>query len=100
IGLCGAALLVLGRSSIDHGISGWLLLAMCVPLSLAVGNIYRKFYMPAEINSSLLAGGMLVGSAVIMLPLIFTGEIQLLSWPQWHVIVAQCLFTTLGYIVY
>ncbi|MDB5841167.1 MAG: hypothetical protein JWQ23_3119 [Herminiimonas sp.] len=101
VGLAGAALLVLSRYTVSAGSIGWLLLALCVPVSLAVGNVYRKLRMPQGMNSSLLAGGMLLGGALVMFPVLMAhGSLNIPAYPHWHLLLMQCVFTCLGYIVY
>jgi drug/metabolite transporter (DMT)-like permease len=101
VGLAGAALLVLSRYTVSAGSIGWLLLAICVPVSLAIGNVYRKLHMPHGMNSSLLAGGMLLGGALVMFPVLMAnGSLQIPAHPHWHLLLMQGLFTCLGYVVY
>ncbi|WNG14431.1 DMT family transporter [Cystobacter fuscus] len=101
LGLCGAALLVLGRQSGGTGSMWWLGLALCTPISIAVGNLYRKQRMPRGVHSSLLAGGMLLGGALALLPLLVaSGGLFAPGLSGWNVLLAQCLFTSLGYLVY
>jgi drug/metabolite transporter (DMT)-like permease len=102
VGLAGAALLVLGRGmSGGSGSSWWLGLALCTPISIAAGNVYRKLRMPKGAPASLLAGGMLLGGALALLPLLLAnGGLFLPGRVGWPVILAQCVFTTLGYRVY
>lgn len=101
VGLIGAALLVLSRGTLGGEVAGWLLLALVVPFSIACGNLYRKLRMPVRVNSALLAGGMLIGAALALLPLLLaTGAWR---WPGqdglW-IMLAQCAFTVLTYQVY
>ncbi|NMO21270.1 EamA family transporter [Pyxidicoccus fallax] len=101
VGLVGAAMLVLGRYSAGTGSMWWLGLALCTPISIAMGNVYRKLSMPAGVSSGVLAGGMLLGGALALLPLLVMHEGALvLSASAWGVILAQCVFTSLGYRVY
>ncbi len=102
VGLVGAALLVLSRES-SGGLdsSAWLVLALCTPISIAAGNVYRKLHMPPNVESSLLAGGMLLGGSLTLLPLQLTNGGALAASPAaWAIIAAQCVFTSLGYRVY
>jgi drug/metabolite transporter (DMT)-like permease len=101
IGLCGAAMLVLGRHAVGGGSVWWLGLALCAPICIAVGNLYRKQRMPRGVHSSLLAGGMLLGGALALLPfLVASGGLLAPGLSGWGVLVAQCFFTSLGYLVY
>ncbi|WIG96402.1 EamA family transporter [Myxococcus sp. SDU36] len=102
VGLVGAALLVLSReASGGLGASAWLALALCTPISIAAGNVYRKLHMPQGVESTLLAGGMLLGGSLALLPLQLASGGPLAAGPSaWRVILAQCVFTSLGYRVY
>lgn len=102
VGLVGAAILVLGRNSAPGtGSSWWLALALCTPISIAAGNVYRKLRMPKGVPASLLAGGMLLGGALALLPLLLmNGGLPRPGLAGWSVILAQCFFTSLGYRVY
>lgn len=101
LGLCGAGLLVLGRYSAGTGSMWWLALALCTPISIAAGNLYRKQRMPRGVHSSLLAGGMLLGGALALLPLLVaSGGLFAPGLSGWGVLLVQCVFTSLGYLVY
>ncbi|WP_375757219.1 DMT family transporter [Corallococcus exercitus] len=102
VGLGGAALLVLGRGMAGgSGSAWWLALALCTPISIAAGNVYRKLRMPKGAPASLLAGGMLLGGALALLPLLVAnGGLTRPGMAGWTVILAQCVFTSLGYRVY
>ena len=55
LGLLGAALIVWGKSrGVGQGVSLWLLLALAVPLFLAVGNVYRSLAWPQGVGPKLL----------------------------------------------
>lgn len=101
LGLGGAALLVLGRSAFAAGPAWWIGLALCAPVSLALGNLYRKQRMPRGVHSSALAGGMLLGAALALAPLLLAnGGLLPAGRPEWSVIVMQCVFTSVGYMAY
>jgi drug/metabolite transporter (DMT)-like permease len=101
VGLAGAALLVLSRASITGGSVWWLMLALCAPLSLAMGNIYRKQHLPGAMHAGLLGGGMLLGAALTLLPaLLASGGLAAPGMSAWTVMLVQCGFTSLGYVVY
>lgn len=101
LGLAGAALLVLSRSAVAAGSIWWIILALCAPLSLAAGNVYRKQCMPAGVHSGLLAGGMLLGGALSLLPfLAISGGLFSPDASAWGVMLLQCLLTSVGYVVY
>ena len=101
LGLAGAALLALSRSSAAGGSPWWIGVALCAPLSLAAGNVYRKQHMPEDADSRLLAGGMLLGGALSLLPFLYAaGDLSFHNLSGWAVILVQCLFTSMGYVVY
>ena len=56
VGALGAAVLVLGAGGAADGVP---LLGLAIPLSLALGNIYRKYRMPKDKSPLTLAAGML-----------------------------------------
>lgn len=102
VGLSGAVLLALGRPGLeaDRHQLGWLALALCVPVSLGIGNVYRRQRLPPGLQASLLAGGMLLGGALAMLPALAASGPQFPAWPSWNVIVAQAGLTFVGYLLY
>lgn len=71
LGLAGAVLVIAGRQSLAvPTAANWLLIALVVPLSLAIGNVYRTAYWPpgatpAQLaaSSNLLAAPMLLAAA-------------------------------------
>src|SRR5690606_7588698 len=103
LALGGALLLAWGRQGVGEVFSWpWFLLALTVPVSLAVGNIYRKRMMPAGVASIQLARGMLVSGALGLLMVAWlTGNARpaedAVSW-GW-VLVQMALFA-IGYSIY
>lgn len=101
VGLGGAVLLALTRGAAADVAGIWLLLALGVPVSIAAGNVYRKLRLPEGVNAGVLAGGMLLGGAASLAPLVFgtspfwpgTTEAGLLA-------LGQCLLTSLTFVVY
>jgi drug/metabolite transporter (DMT)-like permease len=51
LGFLGALLIVFGRASFDLSDSKWPLIALVVPASLAVGNVYRTAYWPKNMSA-------------------------------------------------
>jgi drug/metabolite transporter (DMT)-like permease len=103
IGLAGAATLAYrGGPGGDAGsTSYWLALAMCIPLSLAAGNIYRKLRFPAGVSTKVLAGGMLLGGAAALLPiLLLDARFLPTSLAASLVALVQCILVSLGFVVY
>ncbi|HWV08987.1 MAG TPA: DMT family transporter [Pseudomonas sp.] len=69
IGLAGSLLLALGKLHSGDSPQVWVLAALCVPVILALGNIYRSRYWPSGASPLSLAPGMLFGGAVLLVPL-------------------------------
>ncbi|MFI8735527.1 EamA family transporter [Ectopseudomonas toyotomiensis] len=69
IGLAGSLLLALGKLNAGDSPTLWVLAALCVPVFLALGNIYRARYWPAGASPLSLAPGMLLGGALLLVPL-------------------------------
>ncbi|ARS49798.1 hypothetical protein PSMEN_15920 [Ectopseudomonas mendocina] len=68
IGLAGSLLLALGKLHAGDSPSLWVLAALCVPVFLALGNIYRSRYWPRGASPLSLAPGMLLGGALLLVP--------------------------------
>lgn len=70
VGTVGGAILVLAPVfGDDSGNTRVPYIGLLIPLSLAVGNIYRKRYMPVSKSPVTLAAGMLLASGLLFLPL-------------------------------
>lgn len=69
IGLAGSLLLALGKLNAGDSPLLWVLAALCVPVFLALGNIYRARYWPQGASPLSLAPGMLLGGALLLVPL-------------------------------
>jgi drug/metabolite transporter (DMT)-like permease len=70
VGLVGSAVVVLARldfSTPDERI--WILLALAIPASVALGNILRTLLWPTGASALALAPGTLLTSALLLLPL-------------------------------
>ena len=70
VGLAGSAVVVLARldfSTPDERI--WILLALAIPASVALGNILRTLLWPKGASALALAPGTLLTSALLLLPL-------------------------------
>ncbi len=81
IGFAGALLVSISRGEVAQpaGLL-WLLAGLCIPVSLAVGNIYRTLAWPNGAQPMELAiGSNLAAAAVLLLVLLFTGQISALS---------------------
>lgn len=68
IGLSGSLILALGKLHGGDSPILWILAALCVPVFLALGNIYRARYWPRGASPLSLAPGMLLGGALLLLP--------------------------------
>ncbi|OZB31208.1 MAG: hypothetical protein B7X51_09395 [Pseudomonas sp. 34-62-33] len=68
IGLSGSLILALGKLHGGDSPILWILAALCVPVFLALGNIYRSRYWPRGASPLSLAPGMLLGGALLLLP--------------------------------
>lgn len=71
LGLAGAVTLVAARYGLDGaaGDAAWMALALLIPVCLAIGNVYRTKAWPQGASPLTLAGGMLLASALWVLPL-------------------------------
>jgi drug/metabolite transporter (DMT)-like permease len=100
MGMAGVALLILGKP-IQGGTTGMaLFLALVIPLSIAGGNVYRKRYLPDGVDARSLAGGMLLAGAAALLPLLLAAGNIFPTGANWLLVLVQCAFTSLGYLVY
>lgn len=82
----------------------WLVIAFTIPIFLACGNIYRSRDWPPETGSLPLASGMLIATAILLLPvMIITKSIYLPdltgTTSDW-IILGNTLLSTFGFIVY
>ena len=79
----------------------WLLLGMLVPLSLAVGNVYRTSHWPKGATPEQLAPGMLLAGAVlILLVIVVSGSLRSLivsGMDLWTIVVVQSVLTAISY---
>lgn len=69
IGLGGSLLLSLDKLHSGDSPPLWIVAALAVPVFLGLGNIYRSRYWPAGASPLSLAPGMLLGGALLLLPL-------------------------------
>lgn len=66
VGLSGSLLLALGKLHGGDSPALWVTAALCVPVFLALGNIYRARYWPSGATPLSLAPGMLLGGAILL----------------------------------
>lgn len=64
LALAGAVLLAWNRLSVPDAPVFWILLALCMPLFLTAGNIYRTLRWPPGVSAVALALGMVAGSVI------------------------------------
>lgn len=68
-----------GSPVADH--ASWMLLALIAPVSLAVGNIYRTLDWPRDTDLLSLAAGMLLGAALLLLPVMVLSDAVFVPLP-------------------
>lgn len=64
--LIGAGVLAARKFSAPDASVFWIMVALCGPVLLAIGNIYRTMRWPKGVSASALAPGMLVAAAVML----------------------------------
>lgn len=95
--LIGAGVLAVHKLSAPDTSVFWIMIALCGPVLLAIGNIYRTLRWPDDASSSALAPGMLV-AAVLLLGLfsvVFDFSIAIPfehQLPFWLIVVQACVF--------
>lgn len=91
--LTGAGVLAVRKFSAPDASIVWILLALCGPVLLAIGNIYRTLRWPDQASPNALAPGMLIAAALLLfmcsaLP-DFSVHVSLIGWLPLGVIVVQ-----------
>lgn len=91
--LTGAGVLAVRKFSAPDASIVWILLALCGPVLLAIGNIYRTLRWPDQASPNALAPGMLIAAALLLfmcsaLPN-FSVHVSLIGWLPLGVIVVQ-----------
>ena len=64
--LLGAGVLAAHKLSAPNANVFWIIIALCGPVLLAIGNIYRTMRWPKGVSASALAPGMLVAATIIL----------------------------------
>ena len=64
--LAGAGVLAVRKFSAPDASVFWIVLTLCGPVLLAIGNIYRTLYWPANLSASALAPGMLIAASGLL----------------------------------
>lgn len=103
VGAVGAGILVFAPLLGSRGDAQIPYLGLLIPLSLAAGNIYRKRYMPRTLAPAPLAGGMLLASGLLFVPLYLLAAG--LGWPGTALgglqpLALQVVIMTLGFTSY
>jgi len=79
----------------------WLLLGMLVPLSLAVGNVYRTSHWPTGATPEQLAPGtLLAGAVLVLLMVVVSGSAHSLFFcgmDLWTIVAIQSVLTAISY---
>lgn len=65
--LLGAGVLAVRKFSTPDASTFWILIALCGPVLLAIGNIYRTLRWPDKASPSALAPGMLIAASLLLL---------------------------------
>lgn len=104
LALAGALILGLNKVANGDHQPGWVALSLLVPVSLALGNVYRTLRWPAGASSEMLAAPMLTVSAAafgiyaIVLPLFDTQfRSDLPTAAMWSLVIAQSVTFALQY---
>lgn len=65
--LIGAGVLAIHKFAAPNASVFWILIALCGPVLLAIGNIYRTLRWPDKASPSALAPGMLIAAALLLI---------------------------------
>lgn len=99
LGLAGAATLVLARFGFAGAAeAGWMALALAIPVSLAVGNVYRTLAWPQGAQPLTLAAGLMLAAALWLLPVALWQGIltHVEHWSIW----TQAALMALSYVLF
>jgi drug/metabolite transporter (DMT)-like permease len=67
VGFAGALVIVVSKGQVGRPAEpAWLVLALLIPVSLAVGNVYRTLYWPPGASGLRLAAGMNIAAAIVL----------------------------------
>ena len=82
-GVAGVSLVVVPETSLPSpDMAKWVLVALLAPLSAAVTNVFAQRFRPPRTSSLTLACGLLLGSAVVLFPIMMaTGSLYLFPDP-------------------
>jgi len=100
-GLAGALLLALGKARAPDAQPLWIAATLAVPVTIAIGNIYRTLRWPPGAASLSLAPLMLAGAGIWLLPLALPGAGAVLANGTGVMLaVIQAIVFTLTYSLY
>ncbi len=74
LGLAGGLILAAAKAGDVSAAPGWALLILAMPMLLAVGNVYRSLRWPSGASPLFLAGLMMLGAALMLLPFVLVSE--------------------------
>lgn len=104
LGFIGAVLIVSGRNSLAlPSAATWLFIALLMPVSLAIGNVYRTAYWPnaATPLQTGAASNLLSVPALIALALWRDGSIDVAPFfTQWQLSLCQCVASIIMYLLF
>lgn len=101
LGFLGVLLITIPAAKLN-GIDSlrWVLLALISPLSFAASTVYIAKYRPVNSDSVALSAGMLLISAIILVPIMLLFAQDQLSLSVWHLVnglvLLQILLSTVG----
>lgn len=79
----------------------WLMLGLLIPLSLAIGNIYRTTHWPRGASPEQLAPGMLLGGGIMIFTVVLirgeTATLLVGDPTLWGILASQSVVTAIGY---
>ncbi len=84
MGLGGVLLVIVPRTSLpDVDAAGWVLLALLAPACFSLVTVFAGKFRPPDAPSATLACGLLLGSALLLVPVMFgTGQLYLFPGPS------------------
>ena len=104
VGIIGVLIVVLQQTHIATvGSVSWLLIALLTPLFFAICALYNVHDRPRDSSSLSLATGMLVSSAIMLLPFVFDLHefYPLTTWSLPNAaVVLEIVLSSIGYIVF
>lgn len=104
LAVVGIMVMVLPKASLPSPtLVPWVLLTLITPLCFAIAVVYAAKYRPAE-DSLALAAGMMIFSALLLAPFVFTTKSFYPLWPPFAlrdwVILLEIVLSSLGYVLF